>query len=81
MRDPRCGGIIRKAWNSVVEGSHAYVLYRKQKLTTKALSKWNREVFGHSNSMIKELSTKNLEVQAQDITKVNARAEERCRWN
>jgi hypothetical protein len=59
----------------VVEGSHAYVLYRKQKLTTKALNKWNREVLGHCNSMIKELSTKISEVQAQDITKVNARSE------
>ncbi len=63
-----------KAWNSVVKGSHAYILYHKQKLTTKALSKWKREVFGHCNSMIKELSTKILEVQAQDITEVNARA-------
>ena len=74
VRDPRYGGIIRKAWNSMVEGSHTYVLYRKQKLTTKALNKWNREVLGYCNSMIKELSTKISEVQAQDRTKVNARS-------
>jgi hypothetical protein len=34
VRDPRCGGIISKAWSTVVAGSHLFILCRKQTLTT-----------------------------------------------
>ena len=75
VRDPHCGGVIRRAWDSVVVGSQAFILCHKQMLTTKALKRWNREVFGYYNTMIKDLSNIISEAQSQDRTESNTRME------
>lgn len=75
VRDPHCGGVIDKAWESVVEGSHVFVLCRKQMLTTKTLKKWNKEVFGHCETMISNLTTRISEAQVQERTEANSMRE------
>ena len=75
VRDLRCGGVIRKAWSTVVTGSHAFVLCRKQSITSKALSKWNKEVFGNCNLKIKELTASITELQAKSRSERNVRKE------
>lgn len=75
VRDPRCGGVIKEAWKSKVTGSHSFVLCRKQFSTTSALKKWNKDVFGHCQSRIKELTSKLEAVQGQGRTEQNVRSE------
>ncbi len=75
VRDPRCGGIIKEAWNSIIKGSHPYVLCRKQSLIAKALKKWNKNVFDHCQNRIKELTSSIEAVQAKVRTEHNARFE------
>uniref|UniRef100_A0A2N9FNE5 RNase H type-1 domain-containing protein n=1 Tax=Fagus sylvatica TaxID=28930 RepID=A0A2N9FNE5_FAGSY len=73
--DPRCGGVIKEAWKSKVTGSHSFVLCRKQSSTTSALKKWNKDVFGHCQSRIKELTSELEAVQGQGRMEQNVRSE------
>ena len=74
-RDPRCSGVINEAWNREVQGAPCYKLYRKQSNTTKALKKWNREVFGNCQTKISELSSLIEKVQSKEMNESNARKE------
>jgi hypothetical protein len=74
-KDPRCGDVIKQAWNSEVYGSHAFILCRKQFHTATTLKKWNRDVFGHCQTKIKELNSRIEKMQMQDITEQNAKHE------
>uniref|UniRef100_A0A2N9G0U3 Reverse transcriptase domain-containing protein n=1 Tax=Fagus sylvatica TaxID=28930 RepID=A0A2N9G0U3_FAGSY len=76
VRDPRCGGVIKEAWKSKVTGSHSFVLCRKQSSTTSALKKWNKDVFGHCQSRIKELTSELEAVQGQGRMEQNLFTEE-----
>jgi hypothetical protein len=60
-RDPRCNGVISEAWKKEFIGNECFQLCKKQFHTTSALRKWNREVFGHCQSRISEIS-KQIEV-------------------
>jgi exonuclease III len=74
-KDPRCGSIISKAWSSKVQGTHSYILCRKQALTTVALKKWNKNVFGHCSTKIKELTDSIEEIQLHERTETRASQE------
>jgi hypothetical protein len=74
-RDPRCGAVIKQAWNSEVYGSHAFILCRKQFHTTIALKKWNKDVFGHCQTKIKELNYRIKKLQLHDMAEQNAKHE------
>lgn len=75
VRDPHSDIIVNKAWSSKVFGSHSYILCRKQSLTTLGLKKWNKEVFGHYQTRIKELSSRIEAIQMQGRTELIARQE------
>jgi hypothetical protein len=74
-RDPRCGGVIKKAWEAECRGNHSFILCHKQRKTTIALKRWNRDVFGNSHTMIKKLTNQIEENQKLDRTKANSRQE------
>ena len=74
-RDPKCGAVIKQAWNSEVYGSHAFILCRKQFHTTIALKKWNKDVFGHCQTKIKELNYRIEKLQLHDMAEQNAKHE------
>jgi hypothetical protein len=46
-RDDRSIDIISEAWVKQYLGTPNFQLYRKMQNTRVALSKWNKEVFGH----------------------------------
>ncbi|KAF4384511.1 hypothetical protein F8388_003818 [Cannabis sativa] len=54
-RDSDCHRIIENTWKSGVEGYHSFILCYKLKATAKALCEWNRLVFGHCQTKMKEL--------------------------
>jgi hypothetical protein len=68
IRDPQCGGVIKKAWDSTTIGSPSYILCHKQLKTTSTLKIWNRDFFGHSHTKIKELTDQIKEIQKLDRT-------------
>ena len=55
-------------------------LHRKQKVTTIALRKWNKQDFGLCHTRISELSTKIELIQCQLVTEENARLEAKLQW-
>ena len=57
IRDSRCGGVIKKAWDTKCSGSHFSILYQKQARTTVALKKQNKKVFGHLTPRLKTCLT------------------------
>ncbi|KAI3894081.1 hypothetical protein MKX03_013278, partial [Papaver bracteatum] len=61
-------------WNQPQNGSVAYQMVTKLKVTKKEIKKWNFQVFGNVNQHIKEVEQKIQEVQKQhqqnDIKKI-----------
>ena len=75
IRDPRCGGVIKKAWDSTTIGSPSYILCHKQLKTTSALKRWNMDFVGYTYTKIKELTGQIEEIQKLDRTKLNSKLE------
>jgi hypothetical protein len=75
--DPRIFIVVDDAWQRNVVGSPSYILCKKQSFTTSALIKWNKEVFGHCQTRIKEI-TSNIEcIQCKVASESNAMEEAR----
>uniref|UniRef100_A0A803NUS3 Reverse transcriptase domain-containing protein n=1 Tax=Cannabis sativa TaxID=3483 RepID=A0A803NUS3_CANSA len=74
-RDSDCRRIIENTWKSGVEGYHSFILCYKLKATAKALCEWNRLVFGHCQTKMKELEKLLSEVQNHPSLKENLELE------
>jgi|UniRef100_A0A2N9FLB1 hypothetical protein len=74
-RDPRCHGVIQRAWNKEVRGSRGYRLDRMQQSTCEAFKKWNKKEFGHTQERIKVLSFQLQEIQKEEPTEENCKVE------
>jgi hypothetical protein len=69
--DPRCFNVVNEAWQREVFGSDCFKLYKKQYFTTMALQKWNKEVFGHCQSRINDLTEEIGKIQCGAILEEN----------
>ncbi|KAF4346148.1 hypothetical protein G4B88_021466 [Cannabis sativa] len=74
-RNPRCPRIIEEAWNIAIVGFQSFMLCRRLHSTAKALSKWNREVFGHCQFKLQALERLLIEVQNRIPSKENVELE------
>uniref|UniRef100_A0A803Q0M3 Reverse transcriptase domain-containing protein n=1 Tax=Cannabis sativa TaxID=3483 RepID=A0A803Q0M3_CANSA len=74
-RDPGCRRIIDEAWNIAIDGFHSFMICRRLHSTAQALSKWNREVFGHCQFKLQALERLLTEVQNRIPTKENVELE------
>ena len=69
--DPGCYCVIDESWQCNYLGSDCFNLVKKQFHTTQALRKWNKNVFGHCQFHIKELSLKLKAAQGEVTSKVD----------
>uniref|UniRef100_A0A2N9ETY0 DUF4283 domain-containing protein n=1 Tax=Fagus sylvatica TaxID=28930 RepID=A0A2N9ETY0_FAGSY len=64
-KDPRCYGVINEAWKKEFVRNECFHLCKKQFHSTIALRKWNKEVFGHCQSRISEISSQIEQIQCE----------------
>ena len=64
-KDPRCYGVINEAWKKEFVRNECFHLCKKQFHSTTALRKWNKEVFGHYQSRISEISSQIEQIQCE----------------
>ena len=74
-RDDSSFGIVGKAWQGMVEGSHCFKLARKIQQTRFNLQVWNRNQFGLAKTKIREIEARIKEVQDRAPTKENLELE------
>nr|POE69485.1 hypothetical protein CFP56_40617 [Quercus suber] len=74
-RDDSSFGIVEKAWQGLVEGSHCFKLARKIQQTRFDLQVWNSNQFGFAKTRIRELEARIKEVQDRAPTKENLELE------
>ena len=74
-KDPRCNGVISEAWKKEFIGNECFQLCKKQLHTTTTLRKWNREVFGHCQSRISEISKQIELIQCEILSVENCSKE------
>jgi hypothetical protein len=70
--DPRCFDVMESAWLPDYIGSACFNLCKKQFNTTSALRKWNKEVFGHVQSNISNLTRRIERIQCKSRNEANA---------
>ena len=73
LRDPRCFEVIRLAWKKVFYGCSGLKLCRKQRATTSALKRWNKDEFGYCQTRISELTSQIEVIQSKEVSVTNAR--------
>ena len=74
-RDDSSFGIVEKAWQGMVVGSHCFKLARKIQQTRFNLQDWNRNQFGFAKTKIREIEARIKEVQDRAPTKENLELE------
>ena len=74
-RDDSSFGIVEKAWQGMVEGSHCFKLAKKIQQTRFNLQVWNRNQFGFAKTKIREIEARIREVQDRAPTKGNLELE------
>lgn len=77
LRHPAWREVIRNTWNQPLVGSPMFTACCKLKKVKMALKKWNREVFGHIQTQIKELTHELEVVQNLNPTSSNLQHEAR----
>ena len=75
--DPRCLVVINEAWKRNFVGNDGLKLYKKQFYATMDLRRWNKEVFGHVQSRITELTWSLERIQHEEPTEANVTEEVR----
>jgi exonuclease III len=75
LRDPRCFEVIRLAWKKVFYGCSGLKLCRKQRATTSALKRWNKDEFSYCQTRISELTSQIEVIQSKEVSVTNARIE------
>ncbi len=74
-RDHRCADVVEHAWKKNCNGSMCLRLQRKQQNTKSALKKWNRDVFGHCQKRINDITEQLQKIQHKDCTEENYKFE------
>ena len=74
-KDDSSFGIVGKAWQGMVEGSHCFKLAREIQQTRFNLQVWNRNQFGFAKTKIREIEARIKEVQDRAPTKENLELE------
>lgn len=69
--DPRCLEVVKIAWQKETVGNDCFKLCKKQFLTTSALRKWNKDIFGHCQARIAELTTEIERIQCEITSETN----------
>ncbi|KAF4402607.1 hypothetical protein G4B88_012392, partial [Cannabis sativa] len=72
-RDEGCRRVIEETWDVVIRGFHSFILCKKLRLTAKALSKWNVQLFGHCQTKLKALEKLLSDVQSRLPSKENCK--------
>uniref|UniRef100_A0A803QQH3 Uncharacterized protein n=1 Tax=Cannabis sativa TaxID=3483 RepID=A0A803QQH3_CANSA len=74
-RDEGCRRVIEETLDVVIRGFHSFILCKKLRLTAKALSKWNVQLFGHCQTKLKALEKLLSDVQSRLPSKENVELE------
>ena len=67
-KDKSSTEVVERAWQTNVEGSHAFQLAKKFQIVKREFLKWNKEHFGQIRTHIKELERKIEVLQGMDPT-------------
>jgi hypothetical protein len=67
-KDESSTEVVERAWQTDVEGSHAFQLAKKFQIVKREFLKWNKEHFGQTRTRIKELERKIEVLQGMDPT-------------
>lgn len=65
-RDPNCTLVIKDIWDRLIAGSPSYILSQKLKAIRSGLNIWNKESFGHIQSIIKSLNNQLSQIQSEN---------------
>ncbi|KAF4348766.1 hypothetical protein F8388_021949 [Cannabis sativa] len=76
--DPRCGAIIKEAWNKPYSGQAGIRVCKKLRETKVALKEWNRNVFGFCDQQLKRLYARLSILQTQQMFSPKVKAEEKA---
>lgn len=74
-RDHRCADVVEQAWKKNCNGSMCLRLQRKQQNTKSALKKWNKDVFGHYQKRINDITEQLQKIQHKDCIEENYKSE------